>query len=86
VLIYVFRTTDVARVARELQARGFVVTPEKHGSGPAHYSIALDGALLEIYPTVLERPCDRCAGQVVDGRPASVCQRCMDELLALREE
>ena len=80
-LIYVFRTTDVAQVARELMDRGFTLTPEKHGTGPGHYSITLERALIEIYPTVRERPCDRCAGQVVDGRPATVCRKCLEGLL-----
>ena len=58
VLVYVFRTADVAGVASELTDRGFILMPERHGSGPQHYSITLEGALVEIYPAVGERASD----------------------------
>jgi hypothetical protein len=81
VLIYVFRTGDVPAVVRELRDRGWSLTPEKHGSGPEHFSLALEGAIVEIYPTNRRPMCDRCAGRVAQDRPATICRECLDELV-----
>ena len=81
--VYVFRTDDVSAVVHELSSRGWSLTPEKHGSGPEHFSIELEGALVEIYPRGGERSCDRCSGQAVQDRPATICRKCLDELVGI---
>jgi hypothetical protein len=80
VLVFVLRTDAATEVAHALIGRGWTVTPEKHGAGPPHFAIALDGCVVEIYPATDERACDRCAGTIVDDRPrrsvGSVSTRC----------
>jgi len=84
--VYVFRTADVAGVALELTGRGFTLVPEQHGAGPAHFSTQIGKALVEIYPATGDRPCDRCAGNVSEDRPATVCRKCLEDLLRLPKE
>jgi hypothetical protein len=78
--VFVYRTTDIDRVVRELSARGLVFTPEKHGLGPEHFSAPWRDALIEVYPSAGERECDRCAG-VAPTRPLTVCRECLDDVL-----
>ena len=79
--VFVYRTRDVYNAVRELSARGLVFKPEKHGSGPDHFSAPWRDALVEVYPSDGERSCDRCAG-VAPTRPLTVCRECLDDILS----
>ena len=46
----VLRCTDIELSRAWYEGLGFQLVPEKHGSGPAHYSMELSGVVLEIYP------------------------------------
>ena len=79
--IYVHRTSQMAEIVRTLMERGLTMTREKHGHGPEHFSTSVGGALVEIYPPAGERPCEQCAGCIVEDRPSDVCRTCLEKIL-----
>jgi catechol 2,3-dioxygenase-like lactoylglutathione lyase family enzyme len=48
--LFVLRCADLEASARFYRALGLRLQPERHGTGPAHYSCALEGIVLELYP------------------------------------
>ena len=48
--LLVLRCANVETTRRFYESLGLVFEREKHGSGPEHYSVVLDGTVLELYP------------------------------------
>ncbi|QDU95879.1 VOC family protein [Lignipirellula cremea] len=46
----VIRSPDIDRAATFYQAMGLLFTEHRHGSGPLHYTSAVNGFVFEIYP------------------------------------
>ncbi|MCB9441140.1 MAG: VOC family protein [Mycolicibacterium sp.] len=51
---------------------GLELRPERHGSGPVHYSCDLGGLVLELYPAGDRPPTRTRLGLVVDDPPAAL--------------
>jgi hypothetical protein len=49
--LLVIRCRDLERWRSFYQALGLEFAPEKHGSGPHHYSSRLGSTVLELYPS-----------------------------------
>lgn len=49
--LLVLRCRDLEASRRFYEALGLVLVPERHGTGPAHYSCQLGPTVLELYPT-----------------------------------
>lgn len=49
--VLVIRTTEMDRVTEFLTSMGLSFEKEKHGSGPVHYALEINGKVLEIYPS-----------------------------------
>ena len=48
--LIVLRSPDIHRAARFYRALGLLLTLERHGNGPEHYSSSVNGFVLELYP------------------------------------
>lgn len=48
--LLVLRASDLEKALAFYQAVGLAFTQEQHGSGPVHYSCAIGGTVMEIYP------------------------------------
>lgn len=49
--LVVIRTSDVERSRAFYSSLGLELTPERHGSGPLHYSCMISDTIVELYPT-----------------------------------
>lgn len=56
--LLVLRTHQMEAVLVFYRALGLAFEPEKHGSGPVHYSCRLGATVLEIYPGSPQQPID----------------------------
>jgi hypothetical protein len=54
--LIVLRCADVERSRAFYAAVGLDPTPERHGSGPPHYSCAMGAIVLELYPQGSQPP------------------------------
>lgn len=75
-LAYVILRTTRLEELREFYERVFDVSfvLEQHGDGPQHYSLQLEGVVLELYPTKKEKGSSEGLGFVVDDL-ARLCER-----------
>ncbi|MEO8612695.1 MAG: VOC family protein [Chloroflexota bacterium] len=48
--LLVLRASDLEKSLAFYRAIGLTFTQEQHGSGPVHYSCAIGGTVMEIYP------------------------------------
>lgn len=48
--LLVLRSTDLQRAAQFYHTLGLVLTRERHGDGPEHYSSSVNGFVFELYP------------------------------------
>jgi len=48
--LLVIRTADMVKLVEFYQLLGFGFAYHKHGNSPYHYSAAVDGTVIEIYP------------------------------------
>ena len=57
--LLVLRSLDMSTAVSFYQLLGLVFKPEKHGTGPEHYSSQIGEVVLEIYPASTETDVDR---------------------------
>jgi catechol 2,3-dioxygenase-like lactoylglutathione lyase family enzyme len=68
--LVVISSANMQRSVAFYEGLGLKLTPEKHGTGPEHFSAELDGVVFEIYP---QAALDRATGPARIGfRVASV--------------
>jgi predicted enzyme related to lactoylglutathione lyase len=48
--LLVLRAADLEKALGFYQAIGLIFQPERHGSGPVHYSTEIGGMVMEIFP------------------------------------
>lgn len=60
--LIVLRTSTLERTLQFYRAMGLEFVQEQHGTGPVHYSTALDETTLEVYPAEAGQAPDRKAG------------------------